>query len=85
MTPVSFWLQKIFCPSDNEKSISTSMGVSGVHGTIWSMCFISKDMSQYSEEHDPLLAVLLNRYDIAFYLLVDLLSRLSNSRFAGWK
>ncbi|XP_076946494.1 DNA damage-binding protein 1b-like [Bidens hawaiensis] len=53
--------KKIFCPSDNEKSISTSMGVSVIHGTIWSMCFISKDMSQFSEEHDPLLAVLINR------------------------
>ncbi|XP_076905788.1 DNA damage-binding protein 1b-like [Bidens hawaiensis] len=53
--------KKIFCPSDSEKSISTSMGVSGIHGTIWSMCFISKDMSQFSEEHDPLLVVLLNR------------------------
>ncbi|KAK9062383.1 hypothetical protein SSX86_019569 [Deinandra increscens subsp. villosa] len=53
--------KKIFCPPDNEKNTSTSMGVSGIHGTIWSMCFISKDMSQLSEEHDPLLAILLNR------------------------
>ncbi|KAF5768731.1 putative cleavage/polyadenylation specificity factor, A subunit [Helianthus annuus] len=53
--------KKIFCPSDNEKNTSTSMGVSGIHGTIWSMCFISKDMSQLSEEHNPLLAILLNR------------------------
>ncbi|KAI7736980.1 hypothetical protein M8C21_005393 [Ambrosia artemisiifolia] len=53
--------KKIFCPSNNEKNASTSMGVSGIHGTIWSMCFISKDMSQLSEEHNPLLAILLNR------------------------
>ncbi|KAL8201565.1 hypothetical protein R6Q57_010712 [Mikania cordata] len=53
--------KKIFCPSDDEKNTSTSMGVSGIHGTIWSMCFISKDMRQLSEEHDPLLAILLNR------------------------
>ncbi|KAI3798383.1 hypothetical protein L1987_33658 [Smallanthus sonchifolius] len=53
--------KKIFCPSDNEKNTSTSMGVSGIHGTIWSMCFISKDTSQLSEEHNPVLAILLNR------------------------
>ncbi|GJV62208.1 cleavage/polyadenylation specificity factor [Tanacetum coccineum] len=53
--------KKLFCPSDNEKSTSTSTGISGIHGTIWSMCFISKDMSHISEEQNPVLAILLNR------------------------
>ncbi|KVI08400.1 Cleavage/polyadenylation specificity factor, A subunit, C-terminal [Cynara cardunculus var. scolymus] len=53
--------KKIFCPSDIENNTSTSTGVSGIHGTIWSMCFISKDMSQPHKEHNPVLAILLNR------------------------
>lgn len=55
--------KKIFISSDIEKSTSTSTssGVSGIHGTIWSMCFISKDTSQLSKEHNPVLAILLNR------------------------
>lgn len=53
--------KKLFCPSDNEKNTSTSTGVSSIHGTIWSMCYISKDTSQTSKEHNPVLAILLNR------------------------
>ncbi|KAL4578245.1 hypothetical protein LXL04_014365 [Taraxacum kok-saghyz] len=57
--------KKVFFPSETEKNTSTSTNtrVPGIHGTIWSMCFISKDMSQSqpSKEHNPLLAVLINR------------------------
>lgn len=55
--------KKIFFPSDTEMNTSTSIGVPGIHGTIWSMCFISKDLSQSqpSKEHNPVLAILLNR------------------------
>ncbi|KAI3518804.1 hypothetical protein L1887_07618 [Cichorium endivia] len=53
--------KKIFCPSDSEKSTSASTPC--IHGTIWSICFISKDTSQSqpSKEHNPVLAILLNR------------------------
>lgn len=30
-------------------------------GTIWSMCFISEDLRRRSKEHNPLLAIVLNR------------------------
>lgn len=32
-----------------------------VNGTIWSMCFISKNSDQLSKEYDPVLAVVVNR------------------------
>lgn len=53
------FFQKIFLPSENEVN---DKGFLSVCGTIWSMCFISKDLSQQSEEDNPLFAVVLNRY-----------------------
>nr|XP_043631763.1 splicing factor 3B subunit 3 [Erigeron canadensis] len=53
--------KKIFCPSDIENNTSTNTGLTSIHGTIWSMCFISKDMSQPCKEQNPVLAILLNR------------------------
>lgn len=82
--PVYFWLQEIFCPSDNENNTSTSTGISGIHGTIWSMCFISKDMSQPNKDDYPVLAVLLNRYDTALHSHVNLLSGWSNRIYIQW-
>lgn len=58
-----FWLinsQKLFYPPENE-GVATTGSVSpktSICGTIWSMCFISSK----SDEHDPVLAILLNRY-----------------------
>ncbi|KAL2501533.1 Cleavage and polyadenylation specificity factor (CPSF) A subunit protein [Forsythia ovata] len=52
---------RIFCPPENEGSLKTASGFTNVSGTIWSMCFISKDYHQLSEEHNPVLAVLMNR------------------------
>ena len=38
-----------------------------INGTIWSMCFISKNSNQSSKEH-PVLAVVVNRYDFVDFL-----------------
>nr|GMD44600.1 pre-mRNA-splicing factor prp12 [Ipomoea batatas] len=53
--------KKICCPPDNHEDIKTVNGVTEICGTIWSMCFISKDLRQPSKEHNPVLAILLNR------------------------
>ncbi|XP_022882617.1 uncharacterized protein LOC111399497 isoform X1 [Olea europaea var. sylvestris] len=53
--------KRIFCPPENEGSLTTASGFTNISGTIWSMCFISKDCHQLSEEHNPVLAILLNR------------------------
>ncbi|CAH9068267.1 unnamed protein product [Cuscuta epithymum] len=53
--------KKICCPPDNQQNIRNANGVTDFCGTIWSMCFISKDLHQSSKEHNPVLAVLLNR------------------------
>lgn len=52
-------------PSENEADVITARSVhkNSISGTIWSMCFISKDPNQPSKGHDPVLAILLNRYD----------------------
>lgn len=31
-------------------------------GTIWSMCFVSKDFCRHSKQPNPLLAIVVNRY-----------------------
>lgn len=54
--------QRIFYPSETEGNTSTARQVTSVSGTIWSMCFISKEFCQPSKEHNPVLAILLNRY-----------------------
>uniref|UniRef100_A0A5B7BX94 Putative pre-mRNA-splicing factor prp12 isoform X4 n=1 Tax=Davidia involucrata TaxID=16924 RepID=A0A5B7BX94_DAVIN len=53
--------KRIFYPSGNEGDSSTARGVTSICGTIWSMCFISKDFRQPSKEHNPVLAIILNR------------------------
>ncbi|XP_027069184.1 splicing factor 3B subunit 3 isoform X1 [Coffea eugenioides] len=50
--------KKIFLPPENQ---CNDKGFPSVCGTIWSMCFISKDLRQQSKERSPLLAVILNR------------------------
>ncbi|KAL3534006.1 hypothetical protein ACH5RR_007527 [Cinchona calisaya] len=50
--------KKIFLPSENEVN---DKGLPSICGTIWSMCFISKDLPQQSKKHNPLLAVILHR------------------------
>lgn len=57
------WLfQRISYPSETEGDTNTSGLVSSIGGTIWSMCFISNDLRQSYKEHNPVLAILLNRY-----------------------
>lgn len=53
--------KRIFYPSDNEGDSSTARGLTSISGTIWSMCFISRDFRHPSKEHYPVLAILLNR------------------------
>ncbi|MED6208898.1 hypothetical protein PIB30_049406 [Stylosanthes scabra] len=55
--------ERIMYPSESEgtASISTSNHRSTLSGTIWSMCFISQDSRQANKEHNPILAVVLNR------------------------
>ncbi|RAL51771.1 hypothetical protein DM860_010489 [Cuscuta australis] len=53
--------KKISCPPDNQEHIKTVNGFTDICGTIWSMCFISKDIDQPSREHNPVVAILLNR------------------------
>ncbi|KAL5741948.1 hypothetical protein ACOSP7_028680 [Xanthoceras sorbifolium] len=55
--------KKIFYPPESEGDATTSRSVqrTSITGTIWSMCFISKDPSQPSKEYNPVLAIILNR------------------------
>ncbi|GAB4851486.1 hypothetical protein Ancab_030888 [Ancistrocladus abbreviatus] len=55
--------KKITYPSETEENAINGGGLqsTSVYGTIWSMCFVSKNSSQSSKEHNPVLAVLLNR------------------------
>ncbi|KAM0978103.1 hypothetical protein ACFX2I_014035 [Malus domestica] len=56
--------KKILFPPENEVDGSaTRVQKNSIHGTIWSMSFISKDPSQSSKEHSPVLAIILNRRD----------------------
>ncbi|CAL5362876.1 unnamed protein product [Camellia sinensis] len=45
--------KRIFYPSDNEGDSSTARGLTSISGTIWSMCFISRDFRHASKEHYP--------------------------------
>ncbi|KHN22567.1 Splicing factor 3B subunit 3 [Glycine soja] len=55
--------ERIVYPSENEGTASTSRSIQriGIRGTIWSICFISQDSRQPSKEHNPVLAVIINR------------------------
>ncbi|XP_061372111.1 pre-mRNA-splicing factor RSE1 isoform X1 [Gastrolobium bilobum] len=55
--------ERIIYPSESEGTSSTSRSIqrTRMRGTIWSMCFISQDSRQPNKEHNPLLAVILNR------------------------
>ncbi|PIA53914.1 hypothetical protein AQUCO_00900466v1 [Aquilegia coerulea] len=58
--------KEMFYPSENEGDASsrTSRGIerTNICGTIWSMCFISKDDSQLSKDAcNPVLAIILHR------------------------
>lgn len=57
--------QRILYPPENEgnANIARSIHRPSISGTIWSMCFISRDSSHPSKEHNPVLAIILNRYD----------------------
>lgn len=61
-------LQRIIYPSESEGTASTSRSIqkTSIRGTIWSMCFILLDSRQPSKEHNPVLAVILNRYGDSF-------------------
>lgn len=63
MVPYVPWFQRIFYPPEIEgDSVTGSVHRTGMSGTIWSMCFISKDLSQPGGECNPVLAIILNRY-----------------------
>ncbi|PQQ21314.1 splicing factor 3B subunit 3 [Prunus yedoensis var. nudiflora] len=54
--------KKIVFPPEKEADASAArVQKNSICGTIWSMSFISKDPSQSSKGHNPVLAVLLNR------------------------
>ncbi|BFG38353.1 hypothetical protein CerSpe_246270 [Prunus speciosa] len=54
--------KKIVFPPEKEGDASAArVQKNSICGTIWSMSFISKDPSQSSKGHNPVLAVLLNR------------------------
>lgn len=57
-------LQRIMYPLEGEGTASSSRSIqkTSIHGAIWSMCFISQDSRQLSKEHNPVLAVIINRY-----------------------
>lgn len=56
--------KEIIYPSKNEGEAGIARGVqrTNIHGTIWSMCFISKSVIQLSNDgNNPILAVVLHR------------------------
>ncbi|KAF5750632.1 pre-mRNA-splicing factor RSE1 [Tripterygium wilfordii] len=53
--------KRILYPPEDEADAGGGFHRTNIRGTIWSMCFISKDPSQPSKEHNPVLAVILNR------------------------
>lgn len=54
--------QRISYPFETEGDANARGLVSSISGTIWSMCFISRDLRQSCKEHNPVIAILLNRY-----------------------
>ncbi|PON82419.1 Cleavage/polyadenylation specificity factor, A subunit, C-terminal [Trema orientale] len=55
--------KKILYPPENEGDVSTARSIqkNSISGTIWGMCFISKDPCRPSKGQNPVLAILLNR------------------------
>ncbi|XP_073151711.1 uncharacterized protein [Henckelia pumila] len=53
--------KRISCPPEKDGLLQTDRGATNISGTIWSMCFISKENSQPGKEYKPVLAILLNR------------------------
>ncbi|KZV37906.1 pre-mRNA-splicing factor prp12-like, partial [Dorcoceras hygrometricum] len=53
--------KRISCPPKKDGLLQTDRGPTNISGTIWSMCFISKENSQPGKECKPVLAILLNR------------------------
>ncbi|XP_073278173.1 spliceosome-associated protein 130 A-like isoform X2 [Primulina huaijiensis] len=53
--------KRISCPPEKDELLQTDRGSTNISGTIWSMCFISKENSQPGKEYKPVLAILLNR------------------------
>ncbi|XP_021281707.1 splicing factor 3B subunit 3 isoform X2 [Herrania umbratica] len=64
--------ERIFYPPENEGSVSSTRSAqrTSIRGTIWSMCFISKDSFQPNKEQNPVLAIVLNRKGNALNELV---------------
>ncbi|CAK8544226.1 unnamed protein product [Lathyrus sativus] len=63
MTGTDIIDERIIYPSEIEWIASTfgTIEKTSINGTIWSMCFISLDFRQQSNEHNPVLAIILNR------------------------
>lgn len=55
--------KRINYPPESEGNVSSTRGTqkNKLCGTIWSMCFISNNSSQRMNEHNPILAVVVNR------------------------
>ncbi|XVE75786.1 hypothetical protein DITRI_Ditri12bG0120600 [Diplodiscus trichospermus] len=64
--------KRIFYPPENEGGGSSTRSSQRtiILGTIWSMCFVSKDSVQTNKEHNPVLAIVLNRKGNALNELV---------------
>lgn len=58
--------QRIFCPPEKDGRLKSAKGSTNITGTIWSMCFISKECLLPSSANKPILAILLNRWG-SFY------------------
>lgn len=58
--------KKILVPPEKDGRLESAKGFTNISGTIWSMCFISRDYIQPGKEQKPLLAILLNRWG-SFY------------------
>ncbi|CAN1277829.1 Spliceosome-associated protein 130 B [Linum perenne] len=57
--------KRILYPPENEASTAAGRGNRRMSfsGTIWSMCFISRHSSPSTKEHNPVLAIIINRTD----------------------
>lgn len=50
-------------PAEKVGDSAPTPPVGCINGTIWSMCFISKHSDELSKERNPVLAILVTRYD----------------------
>ncbi|XVE96196.1 hypothetical protein REPUB_Repub02eG0200900 [Reevesia pubescens] len=64
--------KRIFYPPENEGSGSSTRSAqkTSIRGTVWSMCFVSKDSVRPNKEQNPILAIVLNRKGNALNELV---------------